>query len=826
MRYSCGKLSLMICCSVAALAMPAAAQAQDANKQAKASDAPATTNEIVVTATRQSQRLQEVAMSVNVATGEQLQKFAIFDVKDVSQLAPGLELTNTTGRNNTTTLRGITFDPDQGTQPAVQVYYNEVPVDAQTAYTAIYDIKQIEVLRGPQGLLRGLSAPAGSITIATARPNFDHVEGYADATATDHNGYNVQGAVTLPFSDTLSIRAAAMVDGNRGNFVTDVNTGGRSYVTTESVRLTLGWRPAPNFTAYLTYQYLNADNRQYQQVIGTGNTPLGIYSTLFGTPAVFIPPAFGGGFKPDLAHPSGPPLGVGDYGAVEDGVFRNQNNTHLINLAMDWNLGPATLSFVGNHQGSVLNITRDLDVDNAIPGYIQNSTVHTPYLTDTAELRLSSNNHQGLTWGVSAFYEHQGGDTYVDQAADLFMYAVAPNAQVNPPCALVGGAAAGCTGAFAPYTIPNMLPLSAHIFVPVNVRLWSFSGNLGYKAGPLSIQAGLRWTTNPTNQSTQETLTGFFNVPAHEIIPAALQHSNHQPVTGGATIDYAVTDSLNAYLAYGHAYRVGSTGVAAPPAITNDLIQTHPEQTDSYEIGLKGSALDHRLNFTVSGYYQKINGYLARFTSIYYTEANPAQPNGFFDFNYNGNATIKGIEAMIDARPTPNWDLNMNAALTHARWDNARLPCNDFGGTGIPNQNGTPAVTGSGNVSYCNISDKLSNTPDFSLTANTEVRFPMATVTPFVRALVAWTPAHYWWQSQYDIPDRELVNLFVGVRTNDGKWEIDGFVRNLLDQRRITNIGLGTGQANAIIAGTFQSGYTSVNVTNPREFGLTAKVKW
>src|SRR6185503_13034324 len=126
------------------LAMASTAQAQSA-----ASEETVSSNDIIVTATREATRLQDVPMSVNVATGEDLEKFKIFDVKDVSQLAPGLELTNTTGRNNTTTLRGVTFDPDQGTGPAVRVYLNETPVDAQTAYTAIYDIQQIEVLRGP-----------------------------------------------------------------------------------------------------------------------------------------------------------------------------------------------------------------------------------------------------------------------------------------------------------------------------------------------------------------------------------------------------------------------------------------------------------------------------------------------------------------------------------------------------------------------------------------------------------------------------------------------------------------------------------------------------
>jgi len=834
MKFGTLKFSLLIGGSMLAMFGPAQAQAQGAAAPAAdaapPSDAPASTD-IIVTATRQQQRLQDVAMSVNVATGEQLQKFKIFDVKDISQLAPGLELTNTTGRNNTTTLRGVTFDPDQGTGPAVRVYLDETPVDPQTAYTAIYDIQQIEVLRGPQGLLRGLSAPAGSITIATRKPGFDRVEGDFQATATDRAGYNVQGGVTLPFSDKLSIRVAGLVDGNRLNNVRDVNRNGeRSQSRTESARITIGWRPTDNFKAYLTYQYLTADNRQFQQVIGTGSNPLGTYGTLYGVPSAFIL----GAFPTDTNVRSGPALSVEDRGAVQEGVFRNQNNTHFINLQADYDLGPATLSFVGAHQFTKLTIARDQDAANAIPGYVATSNLEIPYKVDTAELRLTSNNSEGLGWGLGAFYTKQTGTTTVKQDNSLFLYNVAPNALVNGSCALVAPGALGCPAVFDPTAfttalIPNQLPLTADVRVPVYTTTASFNANLRYKSGPLKIEAGLRYSIIKNVQTTQTQLSGFLNIPYFEAVPAALQSRVDRPLTGGATISYEVTPELNVYAAYGHSFRSGSTKVAGPTFVSNDLIRTNPEKTDSFEVCLKGSLFDRRANFAVAAFYQKLDGFLTRFGSIYYHSSSPLdQPqNSTFDFNYNGNATIKGIEGSLDLRPTPNWDLGISAAYTHARWDNARLPCNDYAGTGVPNTTPhDPAVTGSGNVSYCIINDRMANTPDFSLNANTEVRFPMATVTPFVRALMTYTPSYYWWQSKYRFKDRELINLYVGARSNDGKWEFDVFAKNLLNQQRVTDISLGEVQTNAAVFGSFRSGYSPVSVTNPREFGATLSFHW
>jgi len=458
---------------------------------------------------------------------------------------------------------------------------------------------------------------------------------------------------------------------------------------------------------------------------------------------------------------------------------------------------------------------------------VQTADVVTPYKVDTAELRLTSNSTEGLGWGVGAFYQRQTGTTIVNQENSLFQYNVPGGALVNPSCDLIGASPFCPSQTFAPFTIPNQLPLRAFLTVPVRTSTASFNANLSYRAGPFKIEGGLRYSISKNVQTTQQQLIGTFNTPLLEIIPANLQSRVDHPLTGGATISYEVSPELNMYGAYGHSFRSGSTKVAGPSQVSPDLIRTNPEKTDSFEVGLKGSLLDHKVNFTVAAFYQKFDGFLSRFNSIYWQSPLEVPSTGTFDFNYNGKATIKGIEGSLDVRPNSNWDLSVSAAYARARWDNARLPCNDYAGTGSPNTTGgIPTVTGTGNVSYCVINDRLANTPDFSLNANTEMRFPMATVTPFVRALLTYTPSYYWWQSQYRFNDRELINLFLGVRSNDRKWELDLFAKNLLNQRRITNISLGDVQTNAAVKGTFVPGYSPVNVMNPREFGATLSFHW
>lgn len=798
-----------------------AAPAAPASNQADETLAPQ--GDVIVTATRRAESLQQVPMSVNVATGDALQKLNIFDVKDVQQLSPGLELTNSTGRNNTTTLRGITFDPDQGTSPAVQLYFNEIPTDAQTAYTAVYDIQQIEVLRGPQGLLRGLSAPAGALTITTRRPDFDNIGGYVQASGTTRAGYNVQGGITLPFSSVWSLRVAALVDGNRLNNVRNLSRGDMSRSRTESARATLGFRPSGDFSAYLTYQYLNADNTQYQQVVGPGNTP---------TYQLF--PYFGGFLVPNTTLRSGPALGAGNYSAVAEGQFRIQNETHLVNLAMDWNLGPATLSFVGAHQSSLLNTLRDLDPGNAVPEYAQSSTVIVPYKVDTAELRLTTNETEGFGGAVGAFYTKQTGTTLVDQPADVFFF----------PTSI--SETQGALGE------PPYLPITTRVVVPTDIDTWSFNANARFKSGGFNIEGGIRYSILRANNTTQLELSSPgsalggvapFSQPLTEIIPANLQRTTARPLTGGVTISYAFLPTLNAYAAYGHSFRDGSTGVAVPAGVSNDLIRTKPEKTDSFEVGLKGSFADHRFNFTIAGYYQKLNNFLSRFTGIYYNCPtlfgacfnsppaapinNPTEsPDGSFDFNYGGNATIKGVEGSLDGRVGRNWDFGVSAAYAHARYDNALLPCNDFAGTGKPNATGTPRITGTGNVSLCRSNGRLAEVPDFSLTANTEIRMPLGSVTPFFRALFTYRPGFHSDRVNYDYQSRDLLNVFVGLRGGEGRWEVNVFARNLLDQHRITDISLGNATLPTSDGVGYDSGYRQVSAMNPREFGLTTSFKF
>jgi iron complex outermembrane receptor protein len=787
-------------------AAPSPVQDQDADTKSVVNDA----TEIVVTATRRSESLQNVPMSVDVVTGQQIQKFNIVDPKDIGRLSPGLDITNQSGRSNAITLRGIGFDPDQGTGPAVQTYLNEVPTDAQTLFTALYDVGQIEVLRGAQGLLRGLSAPAGAVTITTQRPYFDRAGGYAQLTGSDRHAVDGQFGVTYPLSQTLSVRVAGLFDENRLNQLKNVSNGTHSNSKTESGRITIGWRPTDRLTAYLTYQYLSQKNRQDQQVFGPGNAP------------ALVP--FGDTMR------SGPAISLDDYESVTEGPASFKNHTNTLNLNAVYDLGGADLTVVGGYQSTILKIVRDVDTGNSIPGYLALATQRTPYFVTTGDVRLASKGDGVLGWSLGAFYQQQRGTTHVTQPADSFF------------------------GTF-PYSYGLYLPIATDITVPAHAQTLSFNANGRIKVSTLTFEGGLRYTIEKSTRVANIVATspGFagnsaFGIPTippfsftSDGVPANLKYLNNHPLTGGATLTWVPAKDFTVYASYGHSFRSGSVAIGSPSGVSDNLIASRNEQSDSYEVGVKGSVLEHRLSYAVAAFYQKFDGFLSRFGGIAYNcrdffgSCNAGGPpinnatdipptNGNADFNYNGNATVKGIEVELNARPTRYWDIGLHATYDKARYAKGTLlPCDDYNGDGKADATGVAHITGTGNVSFCQY-HRLADVPDFSLSATSELRIPTSgPVEPYLRGLLSYRPSVYSERLAFDLPSRTIVDAYIGARIDDGKFEIALFSKNLLNQKRLTFITSGNATS-AAGASFYDSGYRIVAMTVPREIGLTGSV--
>lgn len=228
--------------SAAAILIPAAAHAQDsvATQPADETDS----SEIVVTAQKREQNLNDVPAAVVAASGDELIKQGISNAGDLAKLVPGFQFTQSLSATPVYTIRGIGFyDSSFSATSTVAVYVDEVPMPfAITTTGASLDLQRVEIVKGPQGTLFGQNATGGAINYIAAKPTKDFKAGF-DASFGRFNDIEASGFVSGPLSETLGARLAVKTvqngDWQRSNSRND-SLGSRDEITG---RLLLEWNP-------------------------------------------------------------------------------------------------------------------------------------------------------------------------------------------------------------------------------------------------------------------------------------------------------------------------------------------------------------------------------------------------------------------------------------------------------------------------------------------------------------------------------------------------------------------------------------------------------
>ncbi|MBU6266406.1 MAG: TonB-dependent receptor [Sphingomonadales bacterium] len=180
---------------------------------ALAQEAAGTGNDIIVTAQRVEQRLQDVPISITVLDQKTLANNNISNAKDLAAFTPGLAVNNRYGADNTVfTIRG--FYQEQRSFATVGVFFNDVVAPRGSGATfggdgagpgSLFDLQNVQVLKGPQGTLFGRNVTGGAVLLVPKRPT-GKLEGYVEASAGDYGMYRVQGVVNVPLNDTFRVR--------------------------------------------------------------------------------------------------------------------------------------------------------------------------------------------------------------------------------------------------------------------------------------------------------------------------------------------------------------------------------------------------------------------------------------------------------------------------------------------------------------------------------------------------------------------------------------------------------------------------------------------
>ncbi len=871
-------LSSLFATTAFAMAMPSVAMAQAAPADG-AAESTEDSGEIFVTARRSDENLQDVPVSVQVVSGESLQKLAITGVEEISKLAPGLTLVNA-GSNTSVTLRGVTWQPGSGTA-ATPIYFNEIGFDPGQTVVSLFDVGQIEVLRGPQGTSRGAPSISGAVTILTRKPNLQEFGGYVRGQYGSGDHTDFQGAVNVPIiKDVLAIRFAANIEDSNGSRIESVNSSIRSKYKDRSYRATVLLKPTDTLSFQAMYQRRKSLTLNFTQVAGPG-----------GSAQTAVP-----GIRPAIAaNFNGPALTTADRRSVQDEPQIQDQHVDLLTLNADWEVFGQKLSYnfgkQFNRSAPTLNAVDPLNIvsgfeprtivaNNGLPKF----TIH--------EIRLSStpDADRPFDYDIGWYSKHSGGRGLNFNAPVYFNGAfgspitATPNSHLAAPDPryvlnsdtniLLGQKFDSFYGNIR-FHIDQKTELSGGLAIirdriPVSLAIntsgaATSAGSLAGIAGGLAQAAAaglfgpeprrsqfLGLFTSPT--LTCEQAAPFFRQPGLppaitspvypgtcEFIvpggprPGQVNNDKYTKALYNFSLSHKFTDDLMVYATTGTSFRSGL------PAINNsglpaNLVTPAPESATSYEIGLK-SKLGRGFTVNAAVFQLDYKDQLTALEGVPYfnsvsSAASGSPSNTSLAFYRNLDARVRGVELEIAARPLDGLNLGANVSYTKIKSKGGSLPCNN-GTVTAANKFGDLSATNP--IDFC-VSPKgqvLNQQAPFQATLNGGYEFPFSDAFGgyfrFNLNYQGKNPNFGNFRSGTALtgfafkktPSYAVVDLFAGINGDKAGWDVGFYAKNVFD-KQVELARVAT--PNSFYAGFGAApGYDVVRSSLPREIGVTAR---
>jgi iron complex outermembrane receptor protein len=609
------------CCSGVVIAdeqsnMPVNSVAAGQTRLANASDTTEVgqLEEIIVTATRRSERLEDVPGQVSALDGASLERLRAQSLADFAAFTPGVSFQSTSPSTNLVVIRGITTGASQ-LNSAIGLYLDDVPIGSSTPFGAgslasnlgLFDLQRVEVLNGPQGTLFGANALGGTLRYITATPDPSGLSGRVEAEGgdTEHGSANgaARTAINLPFADG---RAALRLDGilsHDSGFVDDPDHGrtGLGDADTEQGRASLLFEATPDFTIRVN---------GYAQRIKSNGLDVS--------------------FRNPLTHEPT----EGPYDQSYASRQPSQTDLNLGSLSMDWDLHWAKVTSVTAYQDDKIQTVSDLAVAySALLSPILGPVGNEPYtLPDsfetkrfTQEVRLASFDNQTFEWVIGGFYSHEstfqdiGIDNTADPKGDLLGI---PLGDFGLPSTVREVAIFG----------DGTLHLTEKIDATFGVReSWNRQVFTSEGSGLLVNPADPLGTISSTGRSSESVATYLFNLRYH------------------------ITEGTMVYARAASGYRPGGPNLVFGGAGTgNSSFQA--DKLWNYELGLKQAFADGRGYFNLSAYH--IN-----WTKIQLT----VNTGGINQLVNGGDARVNGAESSFSYRVLPDLTLFASAAYTDAK---------------------------------------------------------------------------------------------------------------------------------------------------------------
>jgi iron complex outermembrane recepter protein len=351
--------------------------------------AQAQTDQIIVTATKRPQTLQEVPIAVSVVDADTIAKSNIQDLIDLQTVVPSLRITQLQNSSQTNfTIRGFGNGANNpGIESSVGVFIDGVYRSRSAA--AILDLptlERVEILRGPQSTLFGKNVSAGAISITTKGPEFEW-GGSAEATYGNLDQVLFRGSLTGPLSETLAFRISGSTNNRDGYYTNIVDGTSQNDRDRWAVRGQLLWEPSDA----LSFRLIGDYNKIDENCCGAVQLINGPATQLIAAPV-----AFGG--LGALISPAGDPFA---RQVALDTATNNRLKGYGVSLQGDWDIGFANVTSISAYRGQTDTANTDVDFSGAD---LAQNPQDRDYQTYTQEIRIASTGDNRLDWLVGAFY--------------------------------------------------------------------------------------------------------------------------------------------------------------------------------------------------------------------------------------------------------------------------------------------------------------------------------------------------------------------------------------------------------------------------------------
>lgn len=589
-----------------AAAIPIAAKAQT-HKSEKAGGQ--ILEEVIVTATRREERLQDVPISISVFNQQQLNEHNIVNPSDLATYTPSLSADTRFGDDNAAfSIRG--FTQEVRTTPSVGVYFSDVvePRGGGHGTTAgngaapgdLFDLQNVQVLKGPQGTLFGRNTTGGAILIVPRKPTSEF-GGYLQGSVGNYNMHRVQGVVNVPLTDNIRMRAG-LDHQTRNGYLKNISGIGPHHFADEdyiAARLSLVIDITPDLENYTIARWSKSDHNGTLQQLFACNTS---------NPRAFV--GYLGWCTPQLARLKGhdfwtvdnkmgnPKSLVEQWQVINKTTWQASDNLTVKNIVSygrfksiyrssifgDRFITPNALLGGLLPTGSLAGLPLAFTLSNPPPGHWTNAQS-----TTTEELQFQGHAFdEKLRWTTGLYVE--ASDPLEDTGSLSSGFSYCSNLD-KLRCVDVLGAL------LTPLAPPGMAPLggASTSFGKTQFRDYAVYGQATYNlTDQLALTVGARYTYDRTKGSARNIVYNFYtpNVPTpscpsgytttYPDCSTSIKQTSHAP-TWVVNLQYTPFENAMFYGKYARGYRQGSVSPDSPPGLKS----YDPEKVDTYEIGAK-----------------------------------------------------------------------------------------------------------------------------------------------------------------------------------------------------------------------------------------------